>query len=104
MNQEDQAESRQQEQEKKESEDGSGQQPPEPPQPSDINQSDQQLPQQPGTEAAGQAGSEEEPPEIDPAQAKAILEMMAGQEHELRDQIKAARQRAGRLQEVEKDW
>ena len=104
MNQEDQAESRQQEQEKKESEDGSGQQPPEPPQPSENNQSDQQLPQQPGTEAAGQAGSEEEPPEIDPAQAKAILEMMARQEQELRDQIKAARQRAGRLQEVEKDW
>ncbi len=104
MNQEDQSESRQQEQEKKESEDGSGQQPPEPPQPSENNQSGQQLPQQPGTEAAGQAGSEEEPPEIDPAQAKAILEMMARQEQELRDQIKAARQRAGRLQEVEKDW
>ena len=53
---------------------------------------------------AGQAGAAKQEKEIDPQQAKALLEVMAGKEKNLRDALKEQQQKMYGQIKVEKDW
>lgn len=64
---------------------------------------DQEQPKpQPQAAQAAQAG--EAPKDIDPKEARQLLEIMAGKEKDLREALKAYRQQQYKNKEVEKDW
>ncbi|MDD5599103.1 MAG: hypothetical protein PHV82_14245, partial [Victivallaceae bacterium] len=64
---------------------------------------DKQLPRQ-QPQAAKAAQAKEAPRDIDPKEARKLLEVMAGKEKDLRKALKAYRQQQYKNKDVEKDW